>query len=248
MHDSLTQLGRTEPDGPGRLRPVSPGLWATPDEPLGTGPARTCGFLLQRDHGNVFVYSCSAISDFYDHLDELGGVAMTVLNHRDEATRHVTRLADHYDIPVRTHVNEVEACQRRKVREIEPITEPKTKLGPDLLALHAPGHTPGTVAYLWHNPADGKRYLFPGDTFTNFTLNRFPAVLSFHSYEGNIDDMRTTLDRLDAEPSDVICPGLMGGPIQAFSWDEPGRHDVIHHARQQLPDDSTHRAEIDSSD
>lgn len=103
------------------------------------------------------------------------------------------------------------------------------------------GHTPGAVAYLWHNPADGKRYLFTGDTFTNFTLNRFPVVLVFHSYEGNIDDMRTTLDRLGAEPSDVICPGLMGGTIHAYAWDEPGRNAVINHARQQLPDGSTHR-------
>ncbi len=241
MHDNLTQLARTEPDGPGRLRPVAPGLWATPDEPLGNGPAQTCGFLLQRDQGNVFVYSSSAISNFYDHLDELGGVAMTVLNHRDEATRHVTRLADHYHIPVRTHAREVEACQRRGVREIEPITDPETRLGPDLLALHAPGHTPGTIAYLWHNPVDTKRYLFTGDTFTNFTLDRFPAVLGFHSYEHNIDDMRSTLDRLDAEPSDVLCPGLMGGTIHAFAWDEDGRHAVIDHARQQLPNGSTHR-------
>lgn len=241
MHDQLTPLGRTEPDGPGRLRPVAPGLWATPDEPLGDGPARTCGFLLQRDTGNVFVYSCSAIADFYDHLDELGGVAMTVLNHRDEATRHVTRLADHYGIPVRAHADEVDACRRRDVREIAPITDTETHLGPDLLAVHAPGHTPGTVAYLWHNPADDKRYLFTGDTFTNFTLDRFPAVLTFHSYEGNLDDIRTTLDRLDRHRSDVLCPGLLGGTIHAYAWDDTGRHSVIDHARQQLPSGSTHR-------
>lgn len=243
MHDQLTQLARPEPEGPGRLRPVAPGLWATPDEPLGDGPAQTCGFLLQRDDGNVFVYSCSAISDFYDHLDELGGVAMTVLNHRDEATRHVTRLADHYRIPVRAHANEVDACRRRDVREIEPITDTEADLGQDLLAVHAPGHTPGTIAYLWHNPADDQRYLFTGDTFTNFTLDRFPAVLTFHSYDGNLNEMRTTLDRLDGHHSDVICPGLMGGTINAFAWDAAGRHAVLDHARQQLPSGSTHRGE-----
>ena len=243
MHDDLTPIERVEPDGPGRLRPVAPGLWATPDEPLGAGPARTCGFLLERDEGNVFVYSCSGISDFYEHLDELGGVSATVLNHRDEATRHVTRLADHYGIPVRTHVEEVAACKRRDVRDIEPITEAETALGSDLLALHAPGHTPGTVAYVWRNPADDKRYLFTGDTFTNFTLDRFPAVLTFHSYDGNVDDMRATLDRLDEQPSDVLCPGLMGGTINAFTWDEGSRHRVLEHARRQLPAGSTHRSD-----
>lgn len=241
MHDLLTPLPRTEPDGPGRLRPVAPRLWATPDEPLGEGPARTCGFLLQRDEGNVFVYSCSAISDFYDHLDELGGVALVVLNHRDEATRHVTRLAEHYGVPVRAHAAEVEACRRRGVEELEPLTETRTELGPDLLAVHAPGHTPGAVAYLWDDPGDGRRYLFTGDTFSNFTLDRFPAVLGFHSYDGNLDDVRTTLDRLEAERSDVLCPGLMGGSIQAYAWDEQGRRAVVEHARRQLPEGHTHR-------
>lgn len=241
MHDQMTEIPRVEPDEPGRLRAVAPGLWATPDEPLGGGPATTCGFLLTRDEGNVFVYSCSAISDYYDHIDDLGGVAMTVLNHRDEATRHVTRLADHYRIPVRAHADEVEACTRRQVREIDPITGTETRLGSDLVALHAPGHTPGAVAYLWDNPADTRRYLFTGDTFTDFTLDRFVSVLGFHSYDGNVDDMRTTLDRLDAEHSDVICPGLMNTTVRAFTWDEAGRRAVIDHARRQLPDDSTYQ-------
>lgn len=241
MHDQLLQIPRTEPDGPNRLRPVAPGLWATPDEPLGGGPAQTCGFLLQRDAGNVFVYSCSAISDFYGHLDELGGVALTVLNHRDEATRHVTRLADHYGIRVRAHADEVEACRRRDVRELEPMVGTEIELGPGLLAMHAPGHTPGATAYLWDNPADGRRYLFTGDTFTNFTLDRFPSVLGFHSYDGNVQDMRGTLDRLKAQATDVLCPGLMGGTIHAYAWDEAGRQAVIGHARAQLPEEHTYR-------
>lgn len=233
MHERLQPLPRHEPEGPGRLRPVAPGLWATPEEPLG-GPANTCGFLLQRPEGNVFVYSCSRFDDHLDHLDELGGVTATVLNHRDEATRHVTRLADHYRVPVRTHELEVEACTAKGVREIEPLHGTRTALDDDLLALHTPGHTPGTVSYLWANPHDGKRYVFTGDTFTNFTLDRFPAVLGFHTYEGNIADMYGTLDRLTAEPSDVLVPGLANGDIDAYAWGDDGRAAVLDHARRQL--------------
>ncbi len=234
MHDRLTPLERVEPGAPGRLRPVAPGLWATADEPLGDGPARTCGFLLQRDEGNVFVYSCSAFDQHLGHIDELGGISFLVLNHRDEATRHVTRMADHFGVAVRTHEREVDACRRRDVRDIDPMSGDPIELGPDLIARPTPGHTPGTTSYFWANPHDGRRYVFTGDTFTNFTLDRFPSVLGFHAYEGNVADMHRTLDRLADEPSDVIVPGLFNGPLQAFAWDEDGRRTVLDHARSQL--------------
>lgn len=87
VHDRLHQLPRTEPLAPGQLRMVALGLWACPDEPPG-GPANTCGFLLQRQAGNAFACSSSKVESYYDQIDELGGVAIVLLNHRDEAARH----------------------------------------------------------------------------------------------------------------------------------------------------------------
>lgn len=232
MDDHLSALPRAEPDGPGRLRPVAPGLWACLEEPLG-GPANTCGYLLQRPEGNVFVYSCSKYADLLDHIDELGGLSRIVLNHRDEATSHVTGLAEHYDIPVHTHVAEVDACTRRGVEHIEPF-DGDHGLDDDFEAIHAPGHTPGTTAYRWHNPADGRTYLFTGDTFTNFTIDRFEAVLGFHPYEGQRDDMLATLGRLREVDSDVLVPGLANGLVHAYTWTEAERHAVLDHAAAQL--------------
>ncbi len=233
MDQHLPKLSRTEPEGPGRLRLVSPGLWATPDEPLG-GPANTCGFLIQRQEGNVFVYSSSRITDYYEHLDELGGVAMVLLNHEDEATPHVSTLADHYAVPVRTHTLEVDACQAKGVREIDPF-HGDTAFGPDLHAIHAPGHTPGTTAFLWHNQSDDQRYLFTGDTFSNFTIDNFPAVLRFHEYGDNEADARRTLPRLRETDSDILVPGLARGTIHAYRWTTDQRHRLIDHILAQLP-------------
>ncbi len=235
MHSQLQQLDRREPSGPGRLRPVAPGIWATPDEPLG-GPANTCGFLLQRAAGNVFVYSCAAIADFFDHIAELGGVTTVVLNHRDEATEWVSDLAERFDAVVHTHVAEVEPCTRRGVRSIEPLTDPETALGDDLLAIHTPGHTPGVVSYLWSNQADRQRYLFTGDTLTNFTIDRMPAVLGFHPYDGNLDDLKRSLTDLRERDSDVLLPGLANGTINAYSWTTPARHEFFDDALAQLSD------------
>ena len=234
MHDRLRPLPRIESDAPGKLRPVAPGLWASPDEPLFGGSANSCGFLLQRQAGNTFVYSSSRIESYYDHIDELGGVALVLLNHRDEATPHVTTLANHYDAPVRAHQAEVDACTARGVESISALTESETRLGEDLVALHTPGHTPGVVSYLWTNPADERRYLFTGDTLTKLTTDNAPAVLSFHPYPGNTDDFRRTLTDLGERPSDVLVPGLANGTMHAYQWNDDERRAVLDHARTQL--------------
>ena len=234
MHDRLHPLPRIEPNTPGQLRAVAPGLWACPDEPLFGGAANTCGFLLQRPAGNAFVYSSSRIESYYDHIDELGGVALVLLNHRDEATRHVTTLANHYHAPVRAHQAEVDACTERGVESINALTQTETQLGPDLVAHHTPGHTPGVVSYLWANPADDRRYLFTGDTLTKLTTDHTAMVLSFHAYPGNTDDLRQTLTTLAELPSDVLVPGLANGPIHAYEWDADERRAVLDHARTRL--------------
>ena len=234
MHDRLNPLPRIEPNTPGQLRAVAPGLWACPDEPLFGGAANTCGFLLQRPAGNAFVYSCASIESYYDHIDQLGGVALVLLNHRDEATRHVTTLANHYHAPVRAHQAEVDACTERGVESINALTQTETQLGPDLVAHHTPGHTPGVVSYLWANPADDRRYLFTGDTLTKLTTDHTAMVLSFHAYPGNTDDLRQTLTTLAELPSDVLVPGLANGPIHAYEWDADERRAVLDHARTRL--------------
>lgn len=233
MDAHLPTLPREEPTSTKRLRLLAPGIWATRDEPLG-GPANTCGFLIEREAGNAFIYSCSAIEDYYEHLDELGGVSLILLNHRDEATRHVTTLADHYNAPVHTHKAEVEASKLRGVRNIVPHG-PDTDLGGDIQAQHTPGHTPGATSYIYNNPNDGLRYIFPGDTFSNFTIDHFDRVIGFHPYEENVDDMRQTLERLKDIDTDVIVPGLANGTINAYRWTTEQRVQLLDHALKQLP-------------
>lgn len=189
---------------------------------------------MQRQTGNAFVYSSSRIEAYYDHIDELGGVSMVLLNHRDEATPHVTALANHYNAPVRTHLAEVDACTQRGIESITALTESETRLGDDLIAFHTPGHTPGVVSYLWTNPADDRRYLFTGDTITKLTIDDAPAVLSFHPYPGNTNDLRRTLTILAERRSDILVPGLANGTIHAYQWNDDERRAALDNARTQL--------------
>lgn len=233
MDGHLPVVHRSDPGNPTKLRPVAPNIWATRDEPLG-GPANTCGFLIQRPAGNVFIYSCSAIIDYFDDIDRLGGVTTILLNHRDEATKHVTTLSDHYRAPVRMHPAEIEPSTEKGVRNIMALEAQET-LGNDLSVLRTPGHTPGTTSYLYANPGDALTYAFTGDTFTNFTIDRFGSVLDFHPYEGNGADMRQTLERLRETQTDVIVPGLANGTINAYTWNTAQRRQLLNHCEAQLP-------------
>ena len=232
MDSHLTALPRIEAGGHGRLRPVVPGLWATPPETLG-GPVNTCGFLIQRAEGNAFVYSYSSIEAHYDHIDELGGVAMVLLNHRDEAGSHVTALADRYSATVHAHAEEIESCRQRGVGAITPLAG-DIELGSDLEAWHTPGHTPGVTSYCWRNPNDGLRYLFTGDSFNQATFDRVTAIFTFHPYEGNAGDLRQTLVRLRDANSDVLVPGLDWGDVDAYRWSTEERHALFDHLITQL--------------
>lgn len=232
MNAPLNALARSEPTGHGRLRAVVPGLWATPPATL-SGPVNTCGFLIERDEDNAFVYSSPSIDDYFDHIDELGGVAMVLLNHRDEAGSYVTTLADRYGATVHAHHAEAEACRQRGVTTINRL-EGDTELGADLEAWHTPGHTPGVMSYRWHNPTDGLHYLFTGDTFNQATFDSVSAVFTYHPYENNAHDLRHTLVRLRDADSDVLVPGLGWGDIDAYRWSPQQRHSLFDDLIAQL--------------
>ena len=72
-----------------------------------------------------------------------------------------------------------------------------------------------------------------------YTASRSHSASNISSYQAeSICQMASQPSKTSPESSNG---GLMGGTIHAFAWDEPGRHTVIDHARQQLPSGSTHR-------
>lgn len=143
-------------DGGGvALERISDGLHASRPETLPFAPdlvIRT--FLLQREAGNVLVYSTKRFDAAATR--PLGGIARQYLNHWHEAlfaAEPVTaplfvHEADRAAVEERTHVRG--GFSKRHVFE------------DDLEVIPTPGHTPGATAYLWQGPAH--RYLFTGDT------------------------------------------------------------------------------------
>jgi glyoxylase-like metal-dependent hydrolase (beta-lactamase superfamily II)/ferredoxin len=143
---------------------AGPGVRAFP-EPVADG-VYSCGFtaessfgawsyLLVRPEGNVLVDSPRAAEPLLQRLDEMGGVRWMFLTHRDDVADHVA-IQRRFGCDRILHERDVTAGTRaveRKLSGEEPFA-----LGPDLLAIPVPGHTPGHAVLLY-----GETFLFTGD-------------------------------------------------------------------------------------
>jgi len=79
------------------------------------------------------------------------------------------------------------------------------------------GRTPGTASATSS----------PATTLTNFTVDRIEAVLGFHPYEGNADEVRRSLLRIRRHETDVLLPGLADGTINAYTWTTGQREQLV---------------------
>jgi glyoxylase-like metal-dependent hydrolase (beta-lactamase superfamily II) len=139
------------------LDTVIPGLHATTPEPLSFAPSiEVRAFLLEREAGNILVYSTGALDDDLAAIDDLGGVARRYLNHGHEAMFGVARL----DAPLFVHERDRAAVEEHL--QVRGTFTRRHMLDDDFEVIPTPGHTPGATAYLWDS--GGHRALFTGDT------------------------------------------------------------------------------------
>jgi hypothetical protein len=133
------------------------GLHASPPEPLSFAPSlHTRAFLLQRDEGNVLVYSAARMEADAAGIEELGGISRQYLNHRHEAGF----ISDWVTAPLFVHEND-----RASVAETAHVRGAFSRrhlLDDDFEVIPTPGHTPGATTYLWDSGQH--RFLFTGDT------------------------------------------------------------------------------------
>ena len=112
-------------------------------------------FLIRRSCGNVMVDAPRWTRAVAAKLEEWGGLSDILLTHRDDIA-DAERYAKHFHARVSIHKGDrIRAPFAGNILEgREPIA-----LAPDLLAIPVPGHTKGSLAYLY----DG-RCLFSGDS------------------------------------------------------------------------------------
>ena len=143
---------------------ATPGVDAFPD-PIADG-VFSCGFtaessfgawsyLVTRSSGNVLVDSPRAAEPLLKRLGDLGGVRYMFLSHRDDVADHAA-FERRFGCERILHERDVTAGTRgveRKLAGQDPVP-----LGPDLLAIPVPGHTPGSAVLLYR-----ETFLFTGD-------------------------------------------------------------------------------------
>lgn len=136
----MTQLAQMET--------VVPGLYASPPERLPFGDRLDIrSFLLERDAGNLLVYSTTSAA---------GDVWRQYLNHWHEAMF----VPESVHAPLLVHA--ADRAETEKERPVRAAFSRRHMLDDDFEVIPTPGHTPGATAFLWDN--GDHRFLFTGDT------------------------------------------------------------------------------------
>jgi glyoxylase-like metal-dependent hydrolase (beta-lactamase superfamily II) len=128
------------------LATLTQDLYASAPSPLPFAPSLDIrAFLLERDAGNLLVYSAPTVVDEADTIESLGGIAHQYLNHEHEAGFGVDAIAERFGSVV-----------------VDEAFSERTMVDADFEVIPTPGHTPGAKAFLWDS--GHHRHLFTGDT------------------------------------------------------------------------------------
>ncbi|HXG92517.1 MAG TPA: MBL fold metallo-hydrolase [Blastocatellia bacterium] len=112
-------------------------------------------YLIQRPEGNVLVDSPRFARPLVRRIEEMGGVRLMFLTHRDDVADH-ERWVEHFKAERIMHKDDIGRQLVRVERKIEG-REP-VAINDELLVIPTPGHTRGHQVLLYRN-----RYLFTGD-------------------------------------------------------------------------------------
>jgi glyoxylase-like metal-dependent hydrolase (beta-lactamase superfamily II) len=164
-----------------------PGLHPSRPEPLPFAPdLHIRAFLLEREPGNVLVYSTSGL----DVVD----VSRHYLNHGHEAMF----LPESVTAPLFVHEADRESVARH--HKVRATFSRRHTLDDDFEVIPTPGHTPGATAYLWHS--GGQRLLFTGDTILLRDGEWVAAVLDSSDREAYV----ASLELIQELEFDVLVP------------------------------------------
>ena len=118
-------------------------------------------FLLEREAGNVLIYSNGELSRDVPAFEALGGIARQYLNHWHESLFGGLP-GSGIDAPLVRPSRTTSGGPRSGSHVRGTFSRRSTTSAPDLEVIPTPGHTPGATAYLWDTGEH--RLLLTGDT------------------------------------------------------------------------------------
>ena len=134
-------------------------LWQTRLETPFAG-VQTHAYLLLSSKCNVLLYN-TGHADEIQHIAKLGGITYQCLSHRDETGKSLQSIKGKFGSRLCCHVNEEPFVAQSCPVDITFVERVTRFL--DLDILHTPGHTDGSITFVYRSP-HGNNYLFTGDT------------------------------------------------------------------------------------
>ena len=190
------------------MKQLEPDLWQTSRRQLFDGVS-SHAYLLTRPQGNLLIYSIGEDQqDDLDAMEELGGVSVQVLSHRDETGPALCRIRDRFGSRLAYHEADDHAIRDVAAADLFLDADCADPLMEGIEILHTPGHTPGSVTLRYESP-HGKSYLFTGDTIVpnagGWATGVYPQI------EGDAADLVESLTRLREQSADLVIGSAYGG-------------------------------------
>jgi glyoxylase-like metal-dependent hydrolase (beta-lactamase superfamily II) len=197
------------------METVIPRLHATAPQPLSFAPKLGVrNFLLERDEGNLLVYSSTTVRQEADYIQARGGIWRQYLNHGHEAWVAEAAgawVASTFGAPLHAHENEKEEVSR--AYDVDGTFSERHTVGDDFEVIPIPGHTRGATAFLWDTGEH--RILFTGDSIVLEESAWVAALLPSSDRE----DYIKSLELIRGLDFDVIVPwaASLDGAYYAFT-------------------------------
>ncbi|GAA5091559.1 MBL fold metallo-hydrolase [Nocardia iowensis] len=205
------------------MHQIVPDLWET--ETLSPFPGLTThAYLWTTPEGNVLFYNTTVTEEF-DKMADLGGVAHHYLSHRDEIASSLSVVRERFG--AKLHIHKADASMVTDTT-VDDAFDSRHVGFAGLEVIPTPGHTPGSACYL--ATIGGKRYLFTGDTLVLGENGVWWAgYLEGHS---DRDTLLSSLDVLAGLNPDVIVSSAFMGPKGVIELGDRPWSDCVAEARR----------------
>lgn len=191
------------------MKQLEPDLWQTSRREVADGVC-TRAYLLTKPSGNLLIYNLGEDQDDdLQEIEELGGVAVQVLSHRDEASPALGKVRDRFASRLAYHDADAHAIRDHGDADLSIAPGCGDPTLEELDIIHTPGHTPGSVTLRYESP-HGKSYLFTGDTIVPVS-GRWVTAVYPEELDSDAAALVESLTRLRDQSADLIVSSAYVG-------------------------------------
>lgn len=194
------------------MKQLEPDLWQTEPRAVADGVS-TRAYLLTKPSGNLLIYNLGEDQeDDLQAIEQLGGVSVQVLSHRDEASPALHKVRDRFASRLAYHDADAQAIRDQADADLSIAPGCDDSALADVEVLHTPGHTPGSVTLRYESP-HGKSYLFTGDTIVPVSGGWATAV--YAELESDASALVESLESLRNQSADLLVSSAFVGETGA---------------------------------